>query len=100
MNKLKKLPKFKSEDEEQDFWASHDLTDYFDLKKAQRVIFPNLKPTSEAISLRLPVSLLYEVKILANSRDVPYQSLMKMFLAERVDEEFRKSKMSYGAVKN
>ena len=89
MKKLKMIPKFRSEDEERDFWDKHDLTDYFDMSKAQPVIFPNLKFSTESISLRLPARLLARIKEIANSRDVPYQSLMKMFLAEKVKTEFR-----------
>jgi len=81
---LKKVPKFRSEAEERKFWETHDSTDYVDWSKARRVRFPNLKPTTKAISLRLPVMLLDEIKIAANKRDVPYQSLIKMWLAEKV----------------
>lgn len=89
MKKLKKIPTFKNEDEERDFWAVEDFTDYFDISKAQQVIFPNLKPSTESISLRLPSSLLARVKELANKKDVPYQSLMKVFLSERVEKELK-----------
>ena len=85
--KLKAIPRFKNEDEERDFWAIHDSTDYIDWSRAKRVIFPNLKPTTESISLRLPKYLLARIKQLANAKDVPYQSLMKIFLAEKVKEE-------------
>lgn len=84
MSKLKPIPTFKSEAEERKFWETHDSTDYLDWSKAQRVRFPNLKPSTTAISLRLPVSLLEQIKIAANKRDVPYQSLIKMWLAEKV----------------
>ena len=85
MNKtLKSIPKFRSEAEERRFWSTHDSSDYVDWSKAQRVRFPNLKPSTTSISLRLPVSLLEEIKIAANKRDVPYQSLIKMWLAEKV----------------
>lgn len=87
MKKLKKIPHFKNEDAEFEFWSSHDVTDYFDTSKAERVIFPNLKLTTNSISLRLPEWLLASLKQLANKRDVPYQSLMKMFLVERVEQE-------------
>lgn len=87
MKKLKPIPTFKSEDEEQKFWDTHDLTDYFDMSKVQRVVFPNLKRSTQSISLRLPETLLAYIKSLANKRDVPYQSLMKIFLAEKVKEE-------------
>ena len=90
MKKLKLIPKFKNEDEEREFWDTHDLTDYFDMSKAEEVIFSNLKPTTESISLRLPGYLLARIKELANSRDVPYQSLMKIFLAERIEQELKK----------
>ncbi|MBN8962226.1 MAG: BrnA antitoxin family protein [Rhizobiales bacterium] len=82
--KLKQIPKFESEAAERAFWESHDTADYFDLSKAVPVRFPNLKPSTQAISLRLPVSLLEQIKIAANKRDVPYQSLIKMWLAEKV----------------
>jgi len=85
MSKLKPIPTFKSEAEERKFWETHDSTDYVDWSKAQRVRFPNLKPSTTAISLRLPISLLEQIKIAANKRDVPYQSLIKMWLAEKVE---------------
>ena len=85
MNKLKPIPTFKSEAEERKFWETHDSTDYLDWSKAERVRFPNLKPSTTAISLRLPVSLLEQIKIAANKRDVPYQSLIKIWLAEKVE---------------
>jgi predicted DNA binding CopG/RHH family protein len=84
-----RIPKFKSEDEERAFWASHDSTDYVDWKKQKKVIFPNLRPSVRAISLRLPESMLEELRLLANKRDVPYQSLLKIFLAERIAQELR-----------
>lgn len=87
--KLKNTPKFRNEDDERNFWDTHDLTEYFDMSKAEPVIFPNLKPTTKSISLRLPEYLLARIKQLANSRDVPYQSLMKIFLAERIEQELR-----------
>lgn len=94
MKKFKQIPTFKTEDEERDFWATHDLTDYFDMRKAERVSFPNLKrtnftPPTRTISLRLPQPLFSQVKHLADKRDVPYQSLLKIFLAERVRQELR-----------
>lgn len=84
--KLKAVPKFTSEAEERAFWESHDSTDYVDWSKAVRATFPNLKPTTTAISLRVPVSLLEAIKIAANKRDVPYQSLIKIWLAEKVEK--------------
>ncbi|MFC1710371.1 BrnA antitoxin family protein [Patescibacteria group bacterium] len=85
--KTKQIPDFKNEDEERQFWAAHDLTDYFDMEKAEMAIFPNLKPSSKRISIRLPEPLIYRLKQIANAKDVPYQSLMKIFLAEKVKEE-------------
>ena len=82
---LKPIPTFRSEAEERRFWESHDSTDYLDWSKAERVRLPNLKPTTTSISLRLPVSLLERIKVAAHKRDVPYQSLIKTWLAEKVD---------------
>jgi len=84
---LKPVPRFKSEAEERAFWEVHDTADYLDWNRAKVGIFPNLKPSTETISLRLPSHLLAELKTLANKRDVPYQSLLKVFLAERVAQE-------------
>ena len=89
--RLKPIPKFKNEDEERNFWASADTSKYFDWSKAERVIFPNLKPTTESISLRMPEYLLARIREIATSRDVPYQSLKKMFLSERVRRELRRT---------
>ena len=85
----KQSPTFKSEDEERAFWATHDSTEFVDWSKAKRAVFPNLKPSTKSISLRLPESILVGLKMLANKRDVPYQSLLKVFLAEKVEEELR-----------
>jgi predicted DNA binding CopG/RHH family protein len=85
--KLKTVPKFHSEAEERVFWETHDTADYFDLSKAKRVQFPNLKLSTTAISLRLPQGLLDRIKVAANKRDVPYQSLIKVWLAEKLDAE-------------
>ena len=87
MKKLKPVPRFRSEAEERAFWESHDTADYFDLSKAVRVQFPNLKFSTKSISLRLPQGLLDRIKVAANKRDVPYQSLIKVWLAEKVDAE-------------
>lgn len=84
---LKAVPRFRTEAEEREFWESHDTADYFDLSKAQRVRFPNLKLSTQSISLRLPEALLERIKIAANKRDVPYQSLIKVWLAEKIDAE-------------
>ncbi len=83
----KAIPQFSNEDEERRFWAKHDVLDYFDWHKAAQPAFPSLKPSTKSISLRLPMSMLEELKALANKRDVPYQSLMKVFLAERIEQE-------------
>jgi len=80
MQKLKKIPLFKNEEEESLFWDSHDITEYFDMSKAKPMRFPNLKKTTKSISLRLPVDMIEELKVQANAMDVPYQSLIKMFL--------------------
>lgn len=84
MSKLKAVPSFKSEAEERKFWETHDSSDYVDWSKAERVRFPNLKPSTTAISIRLPSDLLERIKVAANKRDVPYQSLIKMWLAEKI----------------
>ena len=85
----KRLPKFKDENEEREFWATHDSTEYVDWRKAKKAVFSNLKPSVKKISLRLPESMLEELKLLANKRDVPYQSLLKIFLAERIEKELK-----------
>ena len=90
-NKLKRIPKFKNEDEEREFWSKHDSTGYLDWEKAKKVTLPNLKPSVKTISIRLPQMMLEELKLLANKRDVPYQSLLKMFLAERIEKELAHS---------
>jgi predicted DNA binding CopG/RHH family protein len=85
--KLKPIPHFRTEAEERRFWETHDSTDYVDWSKAQRVRLPNLKMSTTSISLRLPQGLLERIKIAANKRDVPYQSLIKVWLAEKADNE-------------
>jgi predicted DNA binding CopG/RHH family protein len=85
--KLKPVPRFRNEAEERAFWETHDTADYFDLSKARRVRFPNLKLSTRSISLRLPQGLLERIKVAANKRDVPYQSLIKVWLTEKVDAE-------------
>jgi len=82
-----KIPKFKTENEERIFWAKADSTPFIDWSKAKRARFPDLKPSTRTISLRLPQMLIDELKILAHKRDIPYQSLLKSFLTERVREE-------------
>ena len=85
----KSLPTFATEAKERKFWETHDTADYVEWSQARRVVFPNLKPSTTTISLRLPSPLLADLKVLANKRDVPYQSLLKVFLAERVASEQR-----------
>jgi len=88
MIQTKKLPKFKNEDEERDFWSNHDLTDYFDMSQAIiNPVLQNLKPSTRTVSIRLPESLIAALKTLANKRDVPYQSLVKIILSEKVKQE-------------
>ncbi|MAY54782.1 MAG: hypothetical protein CMQ46_02980 [Gammaproteobacteria bacterium] len=89
MSKAKKMPEFKSEAEERAFWESHDSTEYVDWKQAKRAQLPNLKPSTKTISLRLPESLLDQIKIEANKRDMPYQSLIKVWLSDDVEESRR-----------
>ena len=84
---MKKVPKFKTEAEEREFWANADSSDYIDWSQAKRVLLPNIKPSLRTISLRLPELMLEELKLLANKRDVPYQSLIKIFLYERISKE-------------
>ena len=86
----KKIPKFRNEDEEREYWASHDSSDFIDWSKAKKLTLSNLKPSLKTISIRLPEIMIEELKLLANKRDVPYQSLMKMFIAERVAKELHK----------
>ena len=85
--KRKQVPAFATADEERSFWATHDSMDYVDWRRARRPSFPELKPSLRTISLRLPESMIGQLKVLANKRDVPYQSLLKQFLAERLRKE-------------
>ncbi len=87
---MKQIPKFESEEEERRFWLEHDSTEYVDWSKARVGLFPNLKPSTKTISLRLPESMLAALKLLANKWDVPYQSLVKVFLSERIESELQK----------
>ena len=89
MPQNKPMPRFDSEEHEREFWATQDSTQYVDWGRANRATLPLLKPSTRTISIRLPESLLQELKLLANKRDVPYQSLLKIFLAERVEQELR-----------
>lgn len=86
---VKPIPQFNSEDEEREFWANHEASDYFDTIKSVELDLSGLKPNTKTISLRLPEGLLMDIKRLANKKDVPYQSLMKIFLSQSVDREFR-----------
>ena len=88
--KRKASPPFASEDEERAFWADHDSSDYVDWRTAKRRSFPKLRPTLRTISLRLPEAMIGQLKVLANKRDIPYQSLLKQFLAERLHRELTK----------
>ncbi len=90
MKKLKNIPKFKNE-EEKEFWAKNDSSDFIDWNKSKLTSFPKLKPFTKTISLRLPEFLLNDIKVIAHKRDVPYQSLIKIILKERIDNELRNS---------
>jgi predicted DNA binding CopG/RHH family protein len=83
----KKIPKFKNEQEEREFWETHDTTDYLDWSKAKKVRFTNLHPSTETISLRLPISLLNSIKSEANKKDVPYQSYIKIILSDKLNDK-------------
>lgn len=85
----KKIPKFKNEEEERLFWQQHDSSEYLDWSDAEITVLPKLKPSTRSISLRLPESMIEELKVLANKRDVPYQSLLKIFISEKIDAELR-----------
>ena len=87
MKKLKQIPRFKNEDEERDFWVKADASEYFDYSKPVKMDLSDLKPSTESISLRLPSYLLARIKEIANKKDVPYQSLMKIFISERINQE-------------
>jgi predicted DNA binding CopG/RHH family protein len=86
----KQVPEFHSKEEERNFWAEHDSTEFIDWQSAKKRKLPNLKPSLRTISLRLPVSMIEDLKVLANNRDVPYQSLLKAFLAEGLERERRR----------
>ena len=91
MKKLKNIPKFKNEQEEREFWTNNDSSEYIDWNKSKLVSFPRLRPSTKTISLRLPEFLLNDIKVIAHKRDVPYQSLIKIILKERIDNELRNS---------
>ena len=84
---MKKIPNFTSEDKEREFWAKSESTEFVDWSQSKKIVLPNLKPSTKKISLRLPETMIEELKVLANKRDIPYQSLLKMFLSEKIDEE-------------
>jgi predicted DNA binding CopG/RHH family protein len=88
---MKKIPKFRNEDSERDFWAQADSTEYVDWNKAKRAVLSELKPSQKTISLRLPAMMIEELKLLSNKVDVPYQTLIKIFLAERIKKELHAS---------
>jgi len=90
--KKNRIPQFRTEEEEREFWDSHDSTEYIDWSKAESVTLSNLKPSVRSISIRLPEIMVEELKLLAHKRDVPYQSLtlMKIFISEKVEEELQK----------
>jgi len=89
MKTRKPIPKCASEEAERSFWNRHDSTGYIDWSRGQRTVFPNLKSRAKTISIRLPASMIAALKSLANRRDVPYQSLLKVFLADRIASEYR-----------
>jgi len=88
---VKKVPSFKSERAEREFWRTHDSADYLDWRKAKAVRLAELKPSTRSISIRLPESLIQDIKVLANKRDIPYQSLLKLYVAQKVEEELRQT---------
>ncbi|WP_078127784.1 BrnA antitoxin family protein [Leptospira alexanderi] len=90
MKTRKKIPHLKSESTEIDFWSKNDSADYIDYSKAKKVSFPNLKPTTKMISLRLPEALIERLKVMANKKDIPYQSLIKLLLSDKVEEELKR----------
>jgi predicted DNA binding CopG/RHH family protein len=89
MNKKQNKMNFKNEDQEREFWSQHDSSDIIDWSKGKKVVLANLKPSTRTISIRLPEIVLEELKMLANKRDVPYQSLLKIFLVEKIEEELK-----------
>lgn len=88
---MKAIPKFKNEEEERKFWAENDSSEYLDWNKAEKASFSNLKPSLKSISIRLPESMIEKLKVIANKKDVPYQSLMKVYLSEIIEKEYKKS---------
>lgn len=90
--KLKEMPVLQNEDEERGFWDENDSTEFIDWDNAESIVLPKLKPTTRTISLRISASMLDKIRLVANKRDVPYQSLIKSFLQERIDEELKLTK--------
>jgi len=88
---MKEIPRFKNEEEERNFWAENDSSEYLDWNQAQKASFSNLKPSLKSISIRLPESMIEKLKVIANKKDVPYQSLMKVYLSEIIEKEYKKS---------
>ena len=86
---IRRIPKFESEAQEREFWAKHDSTAYVNWRQAKRLRLSSLRPATRTVSIRLPVTMIESLKILANERDVPYKALLKMFLADRIKEERR-----------
>jgi len=93
---LKPIPKFQNEAEEREFWATHDSTEYMDWSQAERVVLPKLKPAKKTISLRMSETMLNELRLLANKMDVPYQSLIKVYLRERIDQDLNRKTVQAG----
>ena len=91
--KLKEIPKFNNETDEREFWKENDSTEFVDWESAESVVLPKLKPTTKTISIRISASMLDKIRLVANKRDVPYQSLIKSFLQERIDEELKLAKV-------
>jgi predicted DNA binding CopG/RHH family protein len=90
---LKVIPKFNDETEEREFWTDNDSTEFVDWESAESVVLPKPKPTTRTISIRISSSMLDKIRLVANKRDVPYQSLIKSFLQERIDEELKLAKV-------
>lgn len=93
VEKLKEIPVHKTEDQDREFWAKNDSTEFVDLDNAEKIVLPKLKPTTRTISIRISASMLDKIRLVANKRDVPYQSLIKSFLQKRIDEELKLSKV-------
>ena len=92
--KIKPVPKFRNEQDEREFWTTHDTTEYFDFSKSSRIEIefdPGIEAPVKSISLRLPRDMLNQLKVLANKKDIPYQSLIKVYLAEKIAEERKAS---------